>query len=150
MEAAGSLHCSLAEITRDWNRQPTTRVDVVQLARLNCDSAHFLKRHRLSAELDAIGLQTLTARSLRLDWLNPFLSCDTVSLDSVRPAHKAEALGSQPDIGLNSNAFPHTTAGSRDGLVQEAPFTCEHVLFEDSVDMDQRRLPFAKREVLDS
>ncbi len=104
----------------------------------------------MSAELDAIGSETLTARSLRLDWLNPFLSCDPPCLDSIRPAHKAEALGSQPNIGLNPNALPHTTAGCRDGLVQEAPFACEHVFFEDSLHMDEGRLPFTENEMLDA
>ena len=150
MEAPGCSCGPFSEFIGYRNREPSARVDVVKLTRIDSDVAHFLKRHGLGTELDAIGSQALPTRTLRLDGLDFLLSCFLPGFNSIGSTDQTEALGSQPHIGLDPNAIPNPATGSGNGVMEQAALAGVDVLLEDSLHVDEGRLPLAENEMLNA
>jgi hypothetical protein len=110
VESAGGLLGPSAQLGSELDDDAAARPDVVEGASRNVDALHFFERHRLRAELNAVGLERTTPAALRLDGEKTKQTLLAPDLDAIGFAYEAELAAPEPNTPCHIRIVTSATA----------------------------------------
>lgn len=151
MKALGRLLGRLAKLRGKVHQHPTMAGVVEQRPLRHRDTVLLLKTHRLSTELNLIRQPRPCRPALELDgkrdlWLSTLL----MKLYRIGDAADAQALRDQRNRARHPNATPMIAARLIDPRMYDLSLHGGDVVLPYPLDVDQRRLPLAEHDVLQS